>query len=64
MGHFSKFGLLWQLFATKDFSMETRLCNIFQTANAITLVKTFQKALVKFSKVHEKGLFLKNPNNF
>ena len=44
--------------------METRLCNIFQTANAITLVKTFQKALIKFSKVHEKGLFLKNPNNF
>ena len=32
--------LLQQLFANNDFCMETRLCNIFKTANAMTLTKT------------------------
>ena len=39
MGHFSSFCLLQQLFENKGFCMETRLCNNFETANAITLAK-------------------------
>ena len=31
--------LLQQLFSNKDLCIETRLCNIFKTANAITLTK-------------------------
>ena len=38
--HFSYFNLLQELFASNNFYMETRLCNIFKTANAITLRKT------------------------
>ena len=32
--------LLQQLFANNDLCMKTRLCNIFKTANAMTLTKT------------------------
>ena len=43
LGHiwlFSCFDLLQELFANNDFCMETRLCNIFKTANSMTLTKT------------------------
>ena len=40
MWHYSYFYLLQELFANNDFCMETRLCNIFKAANAITLTKT------------------------
>ena len=36
-GHFLQFCILQQLFTNKGFCLETRLCNIFKTANTITL---------------------------
>ena len=34
--------------------METRLCNIFKTANAMMFTETVLESTLKFAKVHEK----------
>ena len=41
---FSKFSLRQQLFAFKEFCMETRLSNIFKTAKVMNLVKVIQES--------------------
>ena len=43
MGQFSKFCLCQQLFAFKEFHMETRLRNILKTPNVTELIKTILK---------------------
>ena len=50
--------LLQQLFANNDFCMETRLCNIFKTANAMTLTKIILESPYNNCKVCVKELSL------
>ena len=38
----------------KDFCMETRLCNIFETTKAIILTNTIIETLIKFYKIYKK----------
>ena len=44
LGQSSKFGLLQQLFAFKEFCVKTRLSNIFKTINVTTLTKAILKS--------------------
>ena len=50
--------LFQQLFANNDFCMETRLWNIFKTANAMTLTKTILESPYNNCKVCVKELSL------
>ena len=43
IGPLSEFCFFKQLIANKEFCMKTRLCNIFKTANAVTLAKTISE---------------------
>ena len=56
--------LLQQLFANNDFCMETRLCNIFKTANAMTLTKTILESPYEQLQGLCKGAIFNNPHNF
>ena len=61
MRHFSWFFLIQQLFANKDFCMETSFCNIFKTVNAITLTKTILESSYEDLQGSWKGVIFKQP---
>ena len=50
-GQISKFWLGQQLFALKEFSMETRLSNIFKTTNVTNLAKVIQESTYRVLQV-------------
>ena len=64
MGQFSKFSLRQQLFAFKEFCMETRLYNIFKTRNVTKLTKTFLESSYRVLQVAAKCKTLKQPVHF
>ena len=51
---FSKFSLRQQLFAFKEFCMETRLPNIFKTTNVTNLTKVIQESSYRVLQVTSK----------
>ena len=61
MGQFSKFCLCQQLFAFKDFCMETRLRNISKTRNDTDFNKTILESLYKVLLVTCNLTALKRP---
>ena len=54
VGQFSKFHLRLQLFAFKKFWMETRLSNIFKTANIKKLTKVILESSYRVLQVTSK----------
>ena len=61
MKQFSKFCLRQQLFAFKEFCMETRLSNIFKTTNATNFNKAILKTSYRVVQVTFKQKTLKQP---
>ena len=64
LGYFSKFCLLQQLLANRDFCTKTRLFNIFKTTKTKTLIKAILESLYKFLKIPWKTISLRQPIHF
>ena len=61
---FWKFCLRQQLFALKEFCMETRFSNIFKTTKVTNLTKVIQESSYRLLKVTSKQKTLKQPVYF